>query len=83
MSEANISIQWEEVECLEQNGVLVSYTVSLDGSPLSTTSPSVRQFTLTGLSPQTSYTISVFGTNAQGNGPSRSITVLTAGRTGI
>lgn len=37
---------------------------------------------LTSLSPQTSYTISVFGANVQGNGPSRSITVQTAGRPG-
>ena len=35
---------------------------------------------MTGLSSQTAYTITVFGTNAQGDGPTRSITVQTAGR---
>ena len=78
VTEANISIRWDEIECLDQNGPIIGYTVLLNGSPLSTTLPSVREFTLTGLSPRTSYTISVFGANAQGNGPSISITEQTA-----
>ena len=80
VTETNVSIQWDEIECLEQNGPIIGYTVLLNGSPLSTTLPSAREFTLTGLSPQTTYTVSVFGANAQGNGPSRSISVQTAGR---
>lgn len=79
VTETSISIQWDEIECLEQNGVITGYSVSLNGSQLSTTLPSVREITLTGLSPQTSYTIGVFGANAQGNGPSRSITIRTVG----
>ena len=43
-------------------------------------SSNTREHTLAGLFPQTSYTISVFGANAQGNGPNRSITVQTVGR---
>ena len=80
MTETSISIQWDEIECLEQNGAITSYSVSLNGNPPSTVPSNTREFALTGLSPQTSYTVSVLGTNAQGNGPSRSITVQTVGR---
>ena len=75
----SVSIQWDEIECLEQNGPITGYTVTLNGIPLSTLLPSVREYTLTGLSSLTGYTVSVFGANAIGNGPSRSIAVQTAG----
>ena len=82
ITETSISIQWDEIECLEQNGAIIRYSILLNSNPLSTTLPNVREFTLTGLSPQTSYTISVFGANGLGNGTARSITILTAGRPG-
>ena len=82
VTETSISIWWEEIECLDQNGPITGYTILLNGSLLATTRPSVREFTLTSLSPQTSYSVIVFGVNAQGNGPTHSISVQTVGRLG-
>ena len=76
----NISIQWNEAECLAQNGIITRYDISLDGSPLGSTT--ARQFLVAGLSPSTSYTITVSGVSGEGSGPPSSIVVETARRPG-
>ena len=78
VAENSISIQWDEIECLDQNGIITRYDISLDGSPLASTD--ARQFMLTGLSPSTNYTITVSGVNGAGSGPPSSIVTETAKR---
>ena len=76
MTENNISIEWDEIECIDQNGVLSGYVIRVNGGPPSFTDD--RQFTFTGLSPQTRYTIDVFGISGEVLGPSSTTVIQTA-----
>ena len=76
VTENSISIEWEEIECLNQNGVITGYGVRVNGGPPLLTDN--RQFNITGLTPQTSYTIEVFGLSGEIEGPTITITVQTA-----
>ena len=75
-----IAVEWDGIECLEQNGPIIRYDLSLNGRLLSSTD--ARQFSFTGLSPLTRYNITVNGVNRVGSGPVRSIVVQTVGRLG-
>ena len=67
------SVSWNEIECIERNGMITNYTVefsSLGGSVI----PDVlmvneRRFTASGLTPFTNYTFQVAGVNSIGTGP--------------
>ena len=74
----SIAIEWREVECLEQNGVITGYTVRYSPVteeliPTNTTyvnvsAESPRKLILYGLLPQTPYQIEVSALNDQGMG---------------
>ena len=80
VTENGISIKWDEIDCLDQNGAIIRYNLTLNGRPSFSTG--ATQFSFTGLSPQTQYNITVIGVNRVGSGPARSIVVQTAGRLG-
>ena len=79
----SVSVSWNEIECIERNGMITNYTVefsSLGGSGI----PGVlmvneRRFIASGLTPFTNYTFRVAGVNRIGAGPfSDLITIQTA-----
>ena len=65
----SITIQWGEVECLEQNSEITGYSVRYGGMTASVTGASNRTFTATGLTPRTSYTFEVAAVSDSGTGP--------------
>ena len=60
MTVSNITIQWEEVNCVQQNGRIESYLISyvLDDQWIHETTSDLI-FTITGLYPSTNYTYTV------------------------
>ena len=72
-SSNSILVQWGNVPAADQNGVIVSYTVTYkalpDGSPQrKVVSARTTQVTLTGLNEYTNYSITVFASTIKGNG---------------
>ena len=68
------TIQWGEVPCLQRNGEITDYTVTVtnsDGMEEGTASVDVdaRRATIYGLTPATQYTVSVAAVNSAGTGP--------------
>ena len=80
VTEDGIFIKWDEIDCLDQNGAIIQYDLTLNGTP--SFSMSTTQFSFTGLSPLTRYNITVVGVNEVGSGPARSIVIRTAERSG-
>ena len=82
-SSTSIFITWGQVPVLDQNGVILSYTVSyneVSGGSAQTKIVNVpdNQTTLTGLSKYTNYTITVVAATSKGNGVvSAAIIVIT------
>ena len=73
VSSSSIFVGWGQVPFLDQNGVIVSYTVTyrwLPSGPAQTkiTSVPVNQTTLTGLNKYTYYSITVFASTSKGGG---------------
>ena len=67
-----IIIQWEEVDCIDRNGVIIGYRIraitSGEDDRIETVGD-VREATISGLTPSTVYTVSVAAVNSQGIGP--------------
>ena len=82
-SPTSIFVQWSNVPAADQNGVILSYTVTYkalpDGSPQTkVVSAPTTQVTLTGLNEYTNYSITVFASTIKGNGNmSEPIVVIT------
>ena len=76
----SVNVSWNEIECIERNGMITNYTVeflSLGGSAI----PGVlmvneRRFTASELTPFTNYTFQVAGDNSNGTGPFSNITII-------
>lgn len=72
-SSTRILVQWGDVPAADQNGIILSYTVTYtalsDGSPQTKVviAPTM-QATLTGLHEYTNYSITVFASTAKGGG---------------
>ena len=67
MDSATILVQWDEVPCLDQNGVIAGYTVQYQfGGQSSSVSVPVtdRMASLTSLQPFTDYSIQVAAVNS-------------------
>ena len=75
----NITLQWEEVDCVQRNGRISSYflTYTVDGE-LMEPSTTDRMYTAVGLLPRTNYTFTVEASGSRQFGPPASITVETA-----
>ena len=69
----SITVQWEEVACLDRNGEITGYTARaitsgrVEGTAV--VSGDIRQATITGLTPSTQYIIQVAAVNSAGSGP--------------
>ena len=78
-----ITVQWEEVNCIDRNGLITSYRIRAMTSgedDMINTVGDVREATITGLTPSTEYTVSVAAVNSQDTGPySAGMMVETAG----
>ena len=80
MTARSISMSWNEIECIERNGMITNYTVefsSLGGSVI----PGVlmvneRRFTASGLTSFTNYTFQVAGVNSNGTGPFSNVAII-------
>ena len=82
-SSTSIFVSWGQVPFLDQNGVIVSYTVTytwLPNGPAETKTvlAPATQTTLTGLNEYTNYSITVFASTSKGGGDqSTPIVVIT------
>ena len=72
----SITIQWGEVECLEQNSEITGYSVRYEtvryyyyGVTANVTGASNRMFTAPGLIPRITYTFEVAAVSDSGTGP--------------
>ena len=79
VGERQVVFSWSPPPVAQRNGVITSYTLSCSPSPSSLPqSPSQSgSLTVTGFSPDTSYSCSVVATNSQGSGPPANITFTT------
>ena len=80
----SVTVQWEEVPCLDRNGEITDYQVvtrNSQGMTVGTADVDVaaRQATICGLTPSTQYTVSVAAVNGAGTGPVRGISIETTG----
>ena len=72
-SSTSILVQWSDVPAADQNGIILSYTVTYktvpDGSPQTkVVSAPKNQLMLTGLNEYTNYSITVFASTVKGAG---------------
>ena len=78
-----ITVQWEEVDCIDRNGLITCYRIHVMTSGEDDrieTVDDVREGTISGLTPSTEYTVSVAAVNSQDTGPySAGMMVETAG----
>ena len=78
----SITVQWGEVPCLHRNGEITGYTVVARTSGVVVKSVDVddgREAIVTGLNPNTQYSVSVAAVNSAGPGPATIINVETPG----
>ena len=61
-----ITVQWEEVACIDRNGDITGYSVRVMGE--NDMNVILREATISGLSPSTVYTVSVAAINSMGTG---------------
>ena len=80
----SITIEWDELPCLDRNGVITSYIVEARAGgtliiTVNVNDGSAREATVSGLTPSTAYTVSLQAVNSAGTGPIRSIAIETSG----
>ena len=80
----SITIEWDELACLDRNGVITGYIVEarISGEAdrtVNVNDGSAREATVTGLTPSTAYTVSLQAVNSADSGPIRSIAIETPG----
>ena len=67
----SVSISWDEIDCIDQNGEITSYQVRLRRGSVTITDEAVvgMTFSASGLTPFTEYMFQVAGVNSIGRGP--------------
>ena len=78
----SITVQSEEVPCLHRNGEITGYTVVArtsgeDERVVDVNDGNARSATVSGLTPNTQYTVSVTAVNSAGTGPASEIDIMT------
>ena len=78
----SITVQWEEVPCLHRNGEITGYTVVARTSgevvqPVDVNVDDGREATVSGLNPNTQYSVSVAAVNSAGIGLASEIDIMT------
>ena len=83
----SVSVSWNTIECIEQNGAITNYTVVFQeqGGAVIPGEVNVmdRTFTASGLTPHTNYTFRVAGINSNGTGPYMNTIVILTDEEGI
>ena len=80
MSSTAITVQWEAVPCIEQNGDITGYIVQYGSQTQSLSGGSVTETTISDLSPSTTYNVRVTAVNDADTGPfSNTISIMTLG----
>ena len=75
-----ITVQWEMIPCIEQNGDITGYIVRYGSQTQSVSGSSVTETTISNLTPSTTYNVRVAAVNDAGTGPfSSSISIMTLG----
>ena len=72
ITDASISLRWEEVPCPHRNGEITGYTVLVGNggaNRLVEVAGDLRETNISGLVPSTEYTIQVAAVNSAGTGP--------------
>ena len=72
-SSTSILVQWDDVPAADQNGIILSYTITYKALPGGSPQTKVvnaptRQAFLTGLNEYTNYSITVFASTSKGGG---------------
>ena len=77
----SITVHWEEVPCLHHNGEITGYTVvaTTIGEDDRVADVNSRAATVSGLNPNTQYSVSIAAVNSAGIGPATSVIIETAG----
>ena len=80
----SITIEWDELPCLDRNGVITGYIVEARTSgeadrTVNVNDGSAREATVSGLTPSTAYTVSLQAVNSADSGPIRYIAIETPG----
>ena len=83
MTSTSISIQWDQVPCIEQNSEITGYIVRYNSSSGETQMAPVQNsqvFTASGLTPNTTYSFQVSAVNSDGeDGPySNALEIVTS-----
>ena len=74
VNSSNITVQWESVPCIHQNGAITGYSVqygvmgSGNTETMTVSGASTTQTTISGLNPSTTYSIQVAAVNSAGTG---------------
>ena len=80
VSSRSITVNWNEIPCLQRNGRIIRYEVEFGPSGEGTISG--RSFTTNGLIPFTNYTFRVRGVNSEGFGPYSDLIIITTSEAG-
>ena len=81
VSSKSITVNWNEIPCIQRNGMIIRYEVEFGPSREGTISG--RSFTANGLTPFTNYTFKVRGVNSVGSGPYSNLTIITTAEEGM
>ena len=75
-----ITVQWEMIPCIEQNGDITGYIVRYGSQTQSVSGGSVTETTISNLTPSTTYNVRVAAVNDADTGPfSSNVSIITAG----
>ena len=81
MSSTAITVQWEAVPCIEQNGDITGYTVRVLVSGEmerveDVVGDNVNEVIISDLTPSTTYSIQVAAVNSEGTGPYSDLIII-------
>ena len=72
-SSRSVSVSWDDIDCIERNGIITNYTVKFKEQtiPREVMGQIVegQTFNASGLTPHTNYSFRVAGVNSNGTGP--------------
>ena len=75
-----ITVKWQKVPCIEQNGDITGYIVRYGSQTQSVSGGTVTETTISNLTPSTTYNVRVAAVNDAGTGPfSSNLFIITAG----
>ena len=81
VSSSTITLGWGSVPCIHQNGEITGYTIqygAMGSGDKQTVETSETEVTLSSLTPETNYEISVAAVNTEGTGVSENISATTS-----